>query len=193
MIRVIYILFLFNSFTYYSQIIKSEKYSLEVQSHLSPSVSNEFGTFLENEVVAIKLVSFGPEYIYSKDRKDALTGEYFLESFEQTTIISIAQDSIDQSRFKTIVLLNEEDLIPLLEAIYSSPTSNVYTKCYEPRHGIVFENNQREIIGFIEICFRCNHIRVFGKIPNPGLKSTEVYHRLKEIFMKYMTEGLDKR
>jgi hypothetical protein len=43
-------------------------------------------------------------------------------------------------------------------------TSWTEIKCYEPRHGIVGRDKEGGIVWYIEICFECRNMRVFGRI-----------------------------
>lgn len=110
---VLIILFHFNAS---AQALKSEKYSFHIVTKLDSIEAIQFGQFLDADVHKIKLVSLLPESIFSRDRIDSLTGEYLLEYNEHTSVISRDKKSVDQTRFKTSIQLENNDVGRLLTA-----------------------------------------------------------------------------
>lgn len=53
----------------------------------------------------------------------------------------------------------------LFHALYYNPLVTSHTSCYNPRHGILFYNQENTLIGFIEICFECSQFLGAGNTP----------------------------
>lgn len=42
-------------------------------------------------------------------------------------------------------------------------SSQVKSRCYDPRNGILFLNQKNEVLAYIEVCFQCNESYIFPK------------------------------
>jgi hypothetical protein len=191
--RILYILIFFISLDIHSQTLRSTKHSFEIKTELDSILMDQFSSVLENEVTSIKLVSLEPVCGMYMKWVDSLSLESVEERCDFKTLIDFKTNEIDVERFKTIVEINSEDVSDLLTAIYQPKTEFEVGACYEPRHSVVFYNNQNEIIGYIEICFECSQIHVFGKVPFPGQMAYEDYMRIKKIFAGYMNDYMNKK
>ncbi len=193
MIRILYILIFFISIDTQSQTLRSKKHSIEIKTELDSMLMDQFSSVLENEVTSIKLVSLEPSCGMYMKWIDSLSLESEEERCYYMTLIDFKTNEIDVERFKTIVEINSEVVSELLTAMYQPKSEFEIGACYEPRHGVVFYNNQNELIGYIEICFECSQIHVFGKIPFPGQMAYEDYMRIKKIFARYMNDYMNKK
>lgn len=187
---VFYILIFFISINTHSQILRSIKHSFEIQTELDSVLMNQLSSLLEKDVASIKLVSLEPVCGMYMKWIDSLSMESEIERCHFKTLIDSTSHSVDVDRFKTIIEIKPEDISELLTAIYRPKSQFEVGACYEPRHGIVFYNNVNELIGYIEICFECSQIHVFGKVPFPGQMAFEDYMRIKKIFARYMNDYL---
>jgi hypothetical protein len=191
--RLLYILLFFISFDSHSQTLRSSKYSVEIKTDLDSMLMDQFSSVLENEVASIKLVSLKPLCGMYMRWNDSLSLETEVERCYFKSLIDFKTNEVDVKRFKTIVEINSEDVSKLLLAIYQPKSDFEEGACYEPRHGIVFYNNQNALIGYIEICFECSQIHVFGKVPYPEQMAYEDYMSIKEIFAGYMNDYMNKK
>lgn len=193
MVKILHIIIFFISLSAHSQTLRSTKHSIELRTELDSILMDQFSSVLENEVKTIKLVSLEPVCSMYMKWDDSLSLESQEERCYFKTLINLKTNSIDVGRFKTIVDLKPDDVSEILTALYQPKSEFEAGACYEPRHGIVFYNNQNELIGYIEICFACSQIHVFGKVPFPGQMAYEDYMRIKKIFARYMTDYMIKK
>lgn len=56
-----------------------------------------------------------------------------------------------------------------------------YAECYSPRHGILFYDSAKNLLGFLEICLECQGNKHFG-IPNIDIDSNGQYEALRVFF-----------
>ncbi len=115
------------------------------------------------------------EFDWEKSKQDSIfAGEYFtgvrywlIDSLSVTQI-----DSVDYQFFLQEILegprkLNENELIDL---------------CYNPRHAVIFKDENNNIIAIQEICFECHHTKV-------AIYTSAIHHNtsfpFKALFKKY--------
>ncbi len=59
--------------------------------------------------------------------------------------------------FESIEVLEEEKISELYEILNNYTVAKIYSKrCYIPRHCLLWENEAKEVIAYLEICFECN-------------------------------------
>ena len=73
----------------------------------------------------------------------------------------IGRDAVDESRLTSIRQLTEENNMHMYKALYEFSDVFYNAFCYEPRHGIAYYKDG-EVVAFIEICFQCSRIELFG-------------------------------
>jgi len=56
------------------------------------------------------------------------------------------------------------------------------TMCYLPRHAILFESNNGEVFGYIEICIECRNYKAYPDNMNIGDFCLEKYELLEDLF-----------
>lgn len=101
--------------------------------------------------------------------------------------IKINQDTINLKEFEEVKKLNLSQIEQLTDIILNySHKGKVYTvsdvKCYEPRNAIIFLDSNDKVLGFIEICFGCDHLRTSDKRIDIGDYCTQKYDLIKDIF-----------
>jgi hypothetical protein len=101
--------------------------------------------------------------------------------------IKINQDTINHKEFEQVVKLNLSQIEKLTDIILNySHKGKFYAisdaKCYEPRNAILFLDKNDKVLGFIEICFGCDHLRTSDKRIDIGDYCTQKYDLIKDIF-----------
>lgn len=115
------------------------------------------------------------EFDFKKSKSDSIfAAEYFK---------GINKSLIDSS---SITEVRKEDYAFLLKELLSGPKKleeNVVVNiCYNPRHAIIFKDEQDKIVAIHEICFECGNTKV-------AIYTSEMHHSsisaFKQIFQKY--------
>lgn len=101
----------------------------------------------------------------------------------------IREQSIDTSRINYIIDLDPSKWNEFTNII-NCPLSNSRAACYDPRHGILFFNQEGEIISYLELCFECSVAYQIGYLLyepdfNP---SSEQFEELKKLFISVGVE-----
>ncbi|MFY8181440.1 MAG: hypothetical protein ACOVLG_06665 [Flavobacterium sp.] len=95
---------------------------------------------------------------------------------------------INKKYLKNRITLNEDQTIILKEKLSKCEIENWGAKCYNPRHALLFYDENDKIYGYIEMCFDCNgsksseNFKAFSGCVL-GLKET-----LKEFGITYFNE-----
>lgn len=63
---------------------------------------------------------------------------------------------INKKYLKNRISLNEEQIKTLEDKLSNCETESWAAACYDPRHAILFYDQNDKIFGYIEICFGCN-------------------------------------
>ena len=76
-----------------------------------------------------------------------------------------------------ITLPLEQAILSKKDIQKSTALANLYgtrilSKCFLPRHALVYTNSQNEIVGFLDICFACNSIILH---PSPPKNNDQIY------------------
>lgn len=84
---------------------------------------------------------------------------------------------INEKYLKNKILLNNKQIEVLKSSLSKCRTQNWASACYDPRHAILFYDENNKIFGHIEICFDCNGSRSSVNFKNLsdcalGLKGT---------------------
>ncbi|MCL9810067.1 hypothetical protein [Flavobacterium luminosum] len=122
--------------------------------------------------------------IVSHRTKNGMIGE---ELRKYLNSIKINQDTINHKEFEQVEKLNLIQIEKFTDIIFNySHKGKVYAisdvKCYEPRNAFIFLDKDNKVLGFIEICFGCNHLRTSDKRIDIGDYCEQKYDLLKGIF-----------
>lgn len=122
--------------------------------------------------------------IVSHRTKNGMIGE---ELQKYLNSIKINQDTINFKEFEQVEKLNLSQIEKLTDIILNySHKGKVYamsnTMCYEPRNAFIFLDRNDKVLGFIEICFGCDHLRTSDKRIDIGDYCEQKYELLKDIF-----------
>lgn len=122
--------------------------------------------------------------IVSHRTKNGMIGE---ELRKYLNSLKINQDTINHKEFEQIEKLNLSQIERLTDIIFNySHKGKAYATsdamCYEPRNAFIFLDKDNKVLGFIEICFGCNHLRTSDKKINIGDYCEQKYGLLKDIF-----------
>jgi hypothetical protein len=63
---------------------------------------------------------------------------------------------IKEEYLKNRITLNSTQINKLKDGLINCEVENWEAACYDPRHAIIFYNNENEVFGYIELCFDCN-------------------------------------
>jgi len=66
------------------------------------------------------------------------------------------QLKINEKYLKNRITLNENQIIILKKKFLKCEKENWAAACYDPRHAILFYDENDKIFGYIEVCFDCN-------------------------------------
>ncbi|MGL2964461.1 hypothetical protein ACSVH2_11630 [Flavobacterium sp. RSB2_4_14] len=66
---------------------------------------------------------------------------------------------INKKYLKNRISLNKEQIEILKNGLIKCKTENYAAACYDPRHAILFYDENDKIFGYIELCFDCNGSR----------------------------------
>jgi hypothetical protein len=135
----------------------------------------------------LKLYPFGNTaqiVVVSHRTKNGMIGEELQKYLDS---IKIGVDTFNIKEFEEHINLNLSQIEKLTDIIVNySHKGKEYsisdTMCYQPRNAIIFLDINNKIIGFIEICFGCNHLRTSDKRIDIGDYCTRKYDLLKDIF-----------
>ncbi|TCD18331.1 hypothetical protein EZ456_21765 [Pedobacter psychrodurus] len=171
---------------------------------LSHSVIAQFGPLknlsIEEES---KLMEYNSKCVHRD--KYSPTQRKLLYPFNQTALISLIsfQDTIsefsshlpvkkgilDSGMVKEEIKLSKTDIDKLTDLLfnygYRSKKYGVIIDrmaCYDPHNAILFFNNERKVIAYIEICFDCLGMKFSSKKINTGENCTEKFSMLKDFF-----------
>jgi hypothetical protein len=122
--------------------------------------------------------------VVSHRTKNGMIGEELQKYLDS---VKIGQDSINLKEFEQHISLNLAQIEKLTDVIFNySHKGKEYaitnTMCYQPRNAIIFLDNNNKILGFIEICFGCNHLRTSDKRIDIGDYCEQKYDLIKDIF-----------
>jgi len=166
----------------------------------------KFFPFNQNKTVM--LISFEPpdisaEIIYKDTFKDTINNQVKNEVHDA---LLQKKQKLDLARLKEKKVLSALELNKLTDILYNfSYTSTKSYKglliaesdgyrCYEPRNGIVFLDENGLIAEYIEICFECHRRRDSSEKMNIGKFCTEKYDLIRKYFqnngIKYGTTKL---
>ena len=161
---------------------------------ISTSCKNKPGTEVKTEAIdTCKWSSF--DYFYAK--------AYIIHDFQYADSIEKKGDiSKYVVKDKTWYLTNEN--IAGLDSIFcgriknNDDDSSRVADCFNPRHGIIFYNKQRQQVAHITICFECHQIKTFPKIGNMNEQALSkwceklgmpVFDREEEYYEYYKQHG----
>jgi hypothetical protein len=180
-IKIISIIILtFVSCSIYSQAKKNKQVNFEDNANCVRSKKIDFKNRL-------KMYPFGNTtqiIVVSHRTKNGMIGEELQKYLDS---VKIGQDSINLKEFEQHISLNLAQIEKLTDVIFNySHKGKEYaitnTMCYQPRNAIIFLDNSNKILGFIEICFGCNHLRTSDKRIDIGDYCEQKYDLIKDIF-----------
>lgn len=122
--------------------------------------------------------------IVSHKTKNGMIGEELQKYLDS---VKIGQDTINLKEFEQQISLNLAQIEKLTDVIFNySHKGKEYAisdaMCYQPRNAIIFLDSNNKILGFIEICFGCNHLRTSDKRLDIGDYCEQKYDLIKDIF-----------
>ena len=180
-IKIIAIIFLtFVSCCIYSQSKKSTKINFEDNANCVRSkrvnFKNRLKMFPLDNTTYIKVVAHRT--------KNGMIGAELQKYLDS---IKIGEDTINLKEFDEHINLNLSQIEKLSDVIFNySHKGKEYamsdTMCYQPRNAIIFLDNNNKVLGFIEICFGCNHLRTSDKRIDIGDYCEQKYDLIKNIF-----------
>lgn len=160
------------------QNLKIPQFDFETELQYDKDSVDIINAFFE-DVVFVSIAKIKPSYENTNS-----TGQNY-SHHESVLNFSNKGDfiGIDTSTLEFKITLRGSDIHTLLSLIFDyNHFGDSYTyDCYEPRHIILFQNEERIIVGAVEICFECNGIRS-GGIYNGFSKSN--INRFKDFFIK---------
>ncbi|MDW3195351.1 MAG: hypothetical protein R8G66_23445 [Cytophagales bacterium] len=172
----------------------SEKFDVNFPSFLPQETLKKAGTFADNQMESVVLMSLLP---------DCQVQEGEERCYETTVLSSYTGDSlqmehrpyldsvlIDADRFGMAKTLEVEDIKKLLPALFTSDKKEDYSFCYNPRHAIAIFNPDKQMKGFIELCFECSEsITIINSIELPDLSQ----NALNEIGALFLAYGFEEK
>ncbi|OXA81938.1 hypothetical protein B0A58_01025 [Flavobacterium branchiophilum NBRC 15030 = ATCC 35035] len=134
--------------------------------------------FPYNMAVEILIVSF------QNKNKNEFVGKEMINYFNS---IKVAQEIINENDFLELKYLTSKQIEALTDVIFNyGYQSKFYSiedmKCYNPRNAILFLDKNKIIIGYIEICFSCKHLRSSNVNINFGTYCKQKFDIIKKIF-----------
>lgn len=151
------------------------------------SLENRALNYPYNISSQIKIISY-------KNKGEGFEGE---ELQKYLDLIISNKDSLNESNFDEIQILNTKQIERLTDLIYNygfkEKVNTVVVKaCYMPRNAILFYDNENNLIGFLEICFECNNYRSSNMDITIGELCKQKMQLMKEFFkdcgIKYGTD-----
>lgn len=138
-------------------------------------------SFYYSKFSKIELISINPvlytEFNNFKKKIDTL--------FIPETII-IDSSKIDFSRInERSQITNSIEINNIMNLLYKNyqPEHLEYFCGYQPRNGMLFYDEQGQLVGFLEICFECNGFRNFATAPEMQNYCDEMIINLKNLFL----------
>ena len=125
----------------------------------------------------IKIISY-------KNKGEGFEGE---ELQKYLDLIISNKDSLNESNFDEIQILNTKQIERLTDLIYNygfkeKSEISVMSNCYMPRNAILFYDNENNLIGFLEIFFECNNYRSNNEEITIEEHCTQKMQLMKEFF-----------
>lgn len=75
--------------------------------------------------------------------------------------VPIKENKLNYNKITKYLSLSDKEISALIHILFQyKPTGGISNlNCYSPLHGIVFINEQNQIIEYIELCFQCQNSR----------------------------------
>jgi len=177
-ISIIFFAFVYCSF--YSQTKKSKQNIYEDNANCVRCRNIDF----KNRLKMYPFSNTTQIVIVSHKTKNGMIGEELQKYLDS---VKIGQDTINLKEFEQQISLNLAQIEKLTDVIFNySHKGKEYAisdaMCYQPRNAIIFLDSNNKILGFIEICFGCNHIRTSDKRLDIGDYCEQKYDLIKDIF-----------
>lgn len=158
--------------------------------HVAPtSLSKQHSDFisekLENDIVAIRLVTILPSQVDTLLPLDSpsTSKKVSLYSFDSAFSDS---GTLAYDRLKSQATLRFSDQNALFDYLYGSIAPVQQTQdCYAPHHGVQFLDRTGKTVGFIEICFDCQKA-VATEGFTTGAISSDDFLKLRALFVQYL-------
>jgi hypothetical protein len=115
------------------------------------------------------------EFNWGKSKPDSIFAAEYFKGINKSLIDSTS-----------IIEVNHEDYEFLLKKLLSGPKkldeNEVINICYNPRHAVIFKDEQGKIVAIHEVCFECGNTKV-------AIYTSKMHHssssEFKKIFEKY--------
>ena len=115
------------------------------------------------------------EFDFKKSKSDSIFAAEYFKGINKSLIDSTS-----------IIEVNHEDYEFLLKKLLSGPKkldeNEVINICYNPRHAVIFKDEQGKIVAIHEVCFECGNTKV-------AIYTSKMHHssssEFKKIFEKY--------
>lgn len=116
-----------------------------------------------------------------------------IESYQKTAIKKNYtegdfENALEKDRFFNQQRISPADVDSIFSLLYASKINDQARKsikCYNPRHGLLLYSGSGLLLGFIEICFECEKIKVVNTTLAVDFLPTSSYEALKKILSKY--------
>lgn len=169
-----------------SQAIVVNKYDLTVHSSLDKN-DREYSDSLFNssdfEIFLVKLLPDCDEnnncyaesiiiddYNWKTPVSDSTFGQFYFQKVNYQLIDSASIIPVDSNDYRFF-------LSELLEGPRKRDKNEIIDVCYNPRHAVLFKDEQDKIIAVHEICFECGHTKV-------AMFTSEIRHNSSFPFLK---------
>jgi hypothetical protein len=146
------------------------------------SLTERLNFYPFNKAIEVKIVSF--------KHKNFDKGQYTARLTEN--------NKIDYRRIDEIKTLNTTQIDSLTNLFYNfglkpnATPNNEAAKCYEPRNGILFINEDYQVFEWIEICFGCGRERISNDTIKLGDACPYRYFLLKDFFRRSGIEYVEE-
>lgn len=185
-----------------------DKFKITVDSELSDTLQSIYEDFLNSKVAKVSIVELKKKYSHSDYYHFLKTKKFYQSrkkwimnnSYEESVIIegdpypikhfdSILFEykyrGVDKEFIKSEYFLDSTETRLAFDEMFNGVENEIIKMCYNPRHAVLFYNEEGKISGIYEICFECDNVTI-------EIVGTVMFARLspyiQSLFEKYKDE-----
>lgn len=167
----------------------SKKFGLTFSSDLSKDNLEQAQRFTDQLMDSVVLVTLlpecqvfdGEEQCYETSLMTTPEGD----SIKSEHLSNLDQIKIDITRFGSSKTIKQKDFKKILKPLFEGDKKEQVTFCYLPRHAIAIYGPQRELTGFVELCFECSESIVALESVRLNPLSLKAMNEIGELFIDY--------
>lgn len=137
-------------------------------------------TFPFSETTKIEIISYPVRYEWDTIRNG--------ERKVMASLVENKQFQPDTLHIKDRVILNNKFTNQLFKSFFTKYEGCTVAACFDPRHAILFYNEKREIIAYLEVCLDCGNSQSSGNFKYDDLCEITLAELFEQAGIKYFGE-----